>query len=122
MTETECYCPATDQWTLLRPLPSDLCQFGLAAHQARLYLTGGGSLRRRRKEDGVLTCDPDGKGWEEAGPLPKALVDHACCVVRLPRRSSRERPQKTAESPAASRRKASVTLFLANNHVSQPAL
>ncbi|KAJ6651950.1 hypothetical protein lerEdw1_015892 [Lerista edwardsae] len=122
VTETERYCPASDQWTLLSPLPLGLCQFGLATHQARLHLTGGGSLRRRRKEDGVWTCDPSGTGWERAGALPTVLVDHACCVVRWQRQASREQPQKTAESPAARRKKSTVTLFLTNNHVPQPAL
>lgn len=120
VTETESYCPATDQWTLLSPPPFHLCQFGLAVDQARLYVTGGGSLRHRKKEDGIFVCDSSVEGWEKAGSLPQVLVDHASCFVPLPRWASRQRPLKTvAESPATGGRKPTIALFLTNNQVSQ---
>lgn len=121
VTETESYCPATDQWTLLSPPPFHLCQFGLAVDQARLYVTGGGSLRHRKKEGGIFVCDSSVEGWEKAGSLPTVLVDHASCFVPLPRWASRQRPLKTvAESPATKGRKPTIALFLTNNQVSQP--
>ncbi|KAF7241081.1 Kelch-like protein 13 [Varanus komodoensis] len=121
VSETECYCPASDQWTLLSLSAFDLCQFGLAEHQLRLYITGGGSLRRKSKEEGVLVCKPSEKTWENAGSLPAALLDHGCCFVRLPPRLT-EGPRGGGEGPPApGRKKSTLHLFVTGKGTSLPA-
>ncbi|KAL8174207.1 UNVERIFIED_CONTAM: hypothetical protein K2H54_040329 [Gekko kuhli] len=117
VNEAESYCPLTDQWTLLNLSPFDHCQFGLAVHQSQLYITGGGSLRNRNKDDGVFVCSPGRKVWEKAGSLPQALVDHACCFVRLPRRPAGKQQQKAVEHAATSKKKSTLSLFLTNKCV-----
>ncbi|XP_063001002.1 kelch-like protein 9 [Elgaria multicarinata webbii] len=121
VNEAEYYCPVTDQWTLLSLSAFDLCQFGLAEHQLQLYITGGGSLRRRSKEDGVFVCKPGGKAWEKAGSLPTALADHACCFVRLPRRITGGRRQDGEGPSAPGRKKSTLNLFVTNKYSPQPA-
>uniref|UniRef100_A0A8C7E5V6 BTB domain-containing protein n=1 Tax=Naja naja TaxID=35670 RepID=A0A8C7E5V6_NAJNA len=56
----------------------------LTHSQLQLYVTGGGSLRRRSKEDGVWVCHPSRGTWVKVGCLPRTLADHACCSVHLP--------------------------------------
>nr|XP_056716331.1 kelch-like protein 13 [Euleptes europaea] len=118
VNETESYCPVTDQWTLLNLSPFDRCQFGLAAHQSQLYITGGGSLRHRNKDDGVFVCNPSRRAWEKAGSLPQALVDHACCFVRLSHCPEDKQQQKEADPAAASKKKSTLSLFITNKNVS----
>ncbi|KAM6431313.1 kelch-like protein 9 [Liasis olivaceus] len=84
VSEAEYYCPATDRWARLRLSAVDLCHFSLTAIRLQLYVTGGGTLRRRSKEDGVWVCHPSRRTWEKVGCLPRALADHACCFVHVP--------------------------------------
>ncbi|XP_053229753.1 kelch-like protein 9 [Podarcis raffonei] len=123
VNETEYYCPVSDQWTLLSLSPFDLCQFGLAVHGQQLYITGGGSVRQKRKEDGVYICNPGGKVWEKAGSLPKPLVDHASFFVQLPRHLVTGEQQQNGEGPsAAGRKKSTLNLLITSKTSSQPAL
>ncbi|XP_008122265.2 kelch-like protein 9 [Anolis carolinensis] len=112
VTKTESYCPVSDQWTLLDLPALDLCQFGLAAHQQQLYITGGGSLCHRSKEEGVYICDTNQKAFGKVGSLPVALADHGSCFVHLPMRK-----QMGEEEPLVSgRKKSSLNLRMTNTH------
>ncbi|XP_077161793.1 kelch-like protein 13 [Paroedura picta] len=117
INEAESYCPVTDQWTLLNLSPFDRCQFGLAVNQSQLYITGGGSLRHRNKDDGVFVCSPSRKVWEKACSLPQALVDHACCFVRLSHWPEGKQQQKAAEPAVASQKKSTLSLFITNKYI-----
>nr|XP_034969519.1 kelch-like protein 36 [Zootoca vivipara] len=123
VNEMEYYCPVSDQWTLLSLSPFDLCQFGLAVHEQQLYITGGGSVRQKRKEDGVYICNPGGKAWEKAGSLPKALVDHASFFVQLPRHLVAGERQQNGEGPsAAGKKKSTLNLLITSKTSTQPTL
>ncbi|XP_042336316.1 kelch-like protein 9 [Sceloporus undulatus] len=121
VSKMESYCPVSDQWTLLDLSAFDLCQFGLAMHQQQLYITGGGSLRQRTKEEGVFVCSPGRKVWAKAGSLPMALADHASCFVRLPCQIT-SKQQNGGEPPAPGKKKSTLNLFITNEHTAQPAL
>ncbi|NXI46978.1 KLHL9 protein, partial [Galbula dea] len=82
--ETEYYCPVSNQWTTLTLSPFTCCQFSITAHNTTLYLAGGGSLQHMQKEDSVFLFETEGQIWKKASPLPKALVDHASCMIKLP--------------------------------------
>ncbi|NXP49971.1 KLHL9 protein, partial [Heliornis fulica] len=82
--ETEYYCPASNQWTTLMLSPFNFFQFSITAHESTLCLTGGGSLQHMQKEDGVFLYDTERCIWKKASSLPKALVDHASCIIKLP--------------------------------------
>ncbi|XP_069465833.1 kelch-like protein 13 [Ambystoma mexicanum] len=83
VTETEYYCPASDQWNTLKDSPFDCCQFSIVARQSKLYILGGGSLRQMKKEEGVIIYDPEARAWMKAGSLTQPLVDHAACSLKL---------------------------------------
>ncbi|NXN99026.1 KLHL9 protein, partial [Rhinopomastus cyanomelas] len=83
VTEMECYCPVSNQWTTLTLSSFSCCQFSLTAHNTTLFLAGGGSLQHMQKEDSVFLYDTERQVWTKASPLPKALVDHASCMIRL---------------------------------------
>ncbi|NXX80283.1 KLHL9 protein, partial [Urocolius indicus] len=83
VSEMECYCPVRNQWTTLTLSPLSCCQFSITAHDTTLYLTGGGSLQHMQKEDSVFLYDTERGVWREGSPLPKALVDHASCMIKL---------------------------------------
>lgn len=80
-----------------------------------MYLTGGGSLRRRTKEDGVFVCDPGRGAWEKVGSLPAALADHASCFVPLPGWIAGEgQPEEEEEANA---KKSTLNLFVTGTNV-----
>lgn len=114
VSETECYCPVSDQWTTLTLSPFSRCQFSVTAHRSTLYLTGGGLLQHMRKEDSVYLYDTEGQVWKRAGPLPRALVDHASCMVKLPQANTAGEPRRGTEHRLTSRRqKATLSLLAA---------
>ncbi|NXF29972.1 KLHL9 protein, partial [Nyctibius bracteatus] len=83
VNETEYYCPTRNQWTTLTLSPFNCCQFSITAHESTLYLAGGALLQHMQKEDSVFLYDTEGQVWKKASPLPKALVDHASCMIKL---------------------------------------
>ncbi|XP_020649052.3 kelch-like protein 9 [Pogona vitticeps] len=117
VNQTEFYCPATDQWALLHLSAFDLCQFGLAVHRLQMYITGGGALQRRTKEDGVFICDPGEKVWEKAGSLPVALADHASCFTRLPCWITGEQQEEREEASVTIKKTSTLNLFITSTHV-----
>ncbi|KAH0615621.1 hypothetical protein JD844_005079 [Phrynosoma platyrhinos] len=121
VSKMESYCPVSDQWTLLDLSAFDFCQFGLAMHQQQLYITGGGSLHQRTKEDSVFICSPGKKVWAKAGSLPMALADHASCFICLPCQIT-SKQQDGEEPPARGKKKSTLNLFITNTHTTQPAL
>ncbi|NXU81387.1 KLHL9 protein, partial [Oreotrochilus melanogaster] len=85
VNEMECYCPVSNQWTTLTLSPPfNCCQFSITAHEATLYLAGGGALQNMQKEDSVFLYDTERRVWKKGSPLPKALVDHTSCMIKLP--------------------------------------
>ncbi|KAM3911734.1 kelch-like protein 9 [Leptodactylus fuscus] len=116
VNETEVYCPATDQWSALKLSPFDCCQFSVSTLKSKLFITGGGSLRRMNKEDGVFMYDPESKAWKKMGSLPRPLVDHASCTIRLSHGMMEEK-QKEDESPTVPNKKRStLNLFITGKH------
>ncbi|NWH75051.1 KLHL9 protein, partial [Piaya cayana] len=104
VSEMECYFPASNQWTTLTSTPFSRCQFSIAAHGSTLYLTGGASLQRMQKEDSVFLYNTVGWVWKKVNPLPKALVDHASCMIKLSQvNAAGEKGRGTKCSPLGSR-------------------
>jgi len=52
-----------------------------------------------RKEDSVYLYDTEGQVWKRAGPLPRALVDHASCMVKLPQANAAGEPRRGHRAP-----------------------
>ncbi|KAM8934332.1 kelch-like protein 9 [Pelodytes ibericus] len=113
VNKTEYYSPAVDQWSTLMFSPFDCCQFSILSHQSALYITGGGSLRRMNKEDGVFIYDPKAKTWKKAGSLPLPLVDHASCAIKLPTQTLETLAERRVGRPAnSSKKKSTLKLFI----------
>ncbi|CAH2316852.1 kelch 13 [Pelobates cultripes] len=113
VNETEYYSPAADQWSSLKLSPFNCCQFSILTHQSKLYITGGGSLKSMNKEDGVFVYDPEAKTWSKAGSLPRPLVDHASCAIKLPQQMMEKLLEKEELSPTSSnKKKSTLTLFI----------
>ncbi|XP_058015180.1 kelch-like protein 9 [Ahaetulla prasina] len=104
VSEAEYYCPITDQWARLHLSAIDLCHFSLATSQLQLYVTGGGSLRRRSKEDGIWVCHPSRGTWVKVGCLPQTLADHTCCFIHLPPRIASPGGAEREELPDGGRK------------------
>ncbi|NWH24957.1 KLH13 protein, partial [Grus americana] len=105
VTETEYYCPGSNQWTTLTLSPFNCCQFSITAHESMLYLAGGGSLQHMQKGDSVFLYDTEQQVWKKASPLPKALVDHASCMIKLSQVNALgEKGRGTKCSPAGRRK------------------
>ncbi|KAE8582208.1 hypothetical protein XENTR_v10019996 [Xenopus tropicalis] len=112
VNETEVYWPAADQWSTLPLSPIHCCQFSITAHDSKLYITGGGSLRRMNKEEGVFIYDPEAKTWKKAGSLPCPLVDHASCAMKLPHHLTQKLHQKEENSNVSAKKKSTLNLFI----------
>ncbi|KAM9271092.1 kelch-like protein 13 [Morus bassanus] len=113
VNEMEYYCPVSNQWTTLTLSPFSCCQFSITAHESTLYLAGGGSLQHMQKEDSVFLYDTEGQVWKKASPLPKALVDHASCMIKLSQvNAAGEMGRGTKCSPASRRKKSTPSLFI----------
>ncbi|XP_053328484.1 kelch-like protein 9 [Spea bombifrons] len=113
VNETEFYSPVTDQWGTLKTSSFDCCQFSVVAHRSKLYLTGGGSLRCMNKEDSVFIYDPEAETWRKAGCLPRPLVDHASCTIKLPHHMVKKLAEKEDDNPAGpNRKKSTLKLFI----------
>ncbi|NXI74042.1 KLHL9 protein, partial [Anseranas semipalmata] len=104
VSETEYYCPVSDQWTTLTLSPFNCCQFSITACESTLYLAGGGSLQHMQKEDSVFLFDTEGQAWKKASSLPKALVDHASCMIKLSQVNAAGEPGTGTKCSLTSRR------------------
>ncbi|XP_040261814.1 kelch-like protein 9 [Bufo bufo] len=116
VNETEYYCPASDQWSALKLSPFDCCQFSITTHNSKLFITGGGSLRRMNKEDGVFVYDPKAKAWKKAGSLPRPLVDHASCAIKLPHGMIENREKEEESSAVPNKKRSTLNLFITGKH------
>nr|XP_009501225.1 PREDICTED: kelch-like protein 13 [Phalacrocorax carbo] len=112
VNESEYYCPVSNQWTTLMLCPFSCCQFSITAHESTLYLAGGASLQHMQKEDSVFLYNTEGQVWKKASPLPKALVDHACCMIKLSQvNAAGEMQRGTKRPPVRRRKKSALSLF-----------
>ncbi|NXJ95661.1 KLH13 protein, partial [Corythaixoides concolor] len=105
VSETEYYCPVSNQWTTLTLSPFNCCQFSITAHESTLCLAGGASLQRMQKDDSVFLYDTEGQVWKKASSLPKALVDHASCMIKLSQVNEAGEIRKGTKCSPVARRK-----------------
>nr|XP_009933180.1 PREDICTED: kelch-like protein 13 [Opisthocomus hoazin] len=121
VNETEYYCPVSNQWTTLT-LSFNCCQFSITAHESTLYVAGGASLQRMQKGDSVFLYDTEGQEWQKASPLPKALVDHASCMIKLSQANAAGEMGRGAKcSPAGRRKKSTLSLAITKEQESHSA-
>ncbi|XP_063792328.1 kelch-like protein 9 [Pseudophryne corroboree] len=121
VNETEYYCPAADQWSALKLSPFDCCQFSIATQASKMYITGGGSLRRMHKEDSVFIYDPEAKTWKKVGSLPQPLVDHASCTMKLPQEMMEKLQEKEDDNfSLPNKKRSTLNLFITGEREREP--
>nr|XP_015219900.1 PREDICTED: kelch-like protein 9 isoform X1 [Lepisosteus oculatus] len=81
---TECYCPASRQWTELSPLPVGHSQHGAAALGSSIYIMGGFSWTEEGFLSSVHVYDREADAWRAGPQLPRPLVGVASGTLTLP--------------------------------------
>ncbi|XP_016372934.1 kelch-like protein 9 isoform X1 [Sinocyclocheilus rhinocerous] len=89
---SEFYSPATDQWTVVAPMPKGQSDVGVAIFKGCIYVVGGYSWNSRCMVDIVQCYDPEKDEWEKVFSVLEPLGGIRACTmtVHCPRRSTDE--------------------------------
>ncbi|KAL4624703.1 kelch-like protein 34 [Arapaima gigas] len=84
--DIECYDPALNEWTRLRPQLSDRYCYGLVQIENRVLLVGGRKWHNAHEvaTPNILEYDPESDSWKEVCKLPKPLSGTQCTLMQLP--------------------------------------
>ncbi|XP_056387059.1 kelch-like protein 22 isoform X1 [Hyla sarda] len=85
LLEVACYCPKTDQWSLVTPLPVGHGEPGITVLENKIYVLGGRSHNQGRRTDYAHIYDAEKDLWDEGPQLEEEVSGMAACVVTLPR-------------------------------------
>nr|XP_023700989.1 kelch-like protein 34 [Paramormyrops kingsleyae] len=85
-SDIECFDPDHNEWSRLRPMPSDRFSYGLAPLEGAALLVGG---RKWRDGQEVATANiieyiPESDSWREVSRLPRPLSGTQCTLMLLP--------------------------------------
>ncbi|XP_056387096.1 kelch-like protein 22 isoform X2 [Hyla sarda] len=83
--QVACYCPKTDQWSLVTPLPVGHGEPGITVLENKIYVLGGRSHNQGRRTDYAHIYDAEKDLWDEGPQLEEEVSGMAACVVTLPR-------------------------------------
>ncbi|XP_069613410.1 kelch-like protein 22 [Ranitomeya imitator] len=83
--EVACYCPKTDFWSLVTPLPAGHGEPGIAVLENKIYVLGGRSHNRGNRMDYVHIYDAEKDLWNEGPHLEEDVSGMAACALTLPR-------------------------------------
>ncbi|XP_028656585.1 kelch-like protein 9 isoform X1 [Erpetoichthys calabaricus] len=81
---TECYCPSTNQWTELSPLPVGHSQHGTTVLDNMVYIIGGFSWWYEGFLSSVHVYNCENDTWEAGPDLPRPLVGLSSGTLILP--------------------------------------
>lgn len=74
-----------------------------------------------QKEDSVFLYDTEGQVRKKASPLPKALVDHASCMIKLTQVNAPGETGRGTKCSPVGRRKSTLSLFITKKQESHSA-
>ncbi|XP_023691645.2 kelch-like protein 9 [Paramormyrops kingsleyae] len=94
---TEVYCPDSDQWTEVSPLPVGHSQHGAAALGSCIYIMGGFSWTAEGFLSGVHVYDTQTDAWSAGPDLPRPLVGLSSAALTIPNRLCRSNNVITPE-------------------------
>ncbi|MDD9798150.1 MAG: hypothetical protein OXT03_03465, partial [Alphaproteobacteria bacterium] len=77
----EVYDTRGDGWRPLPPMPVDRVQFGVAAGQGQIIVTGGRSIETGQFSDTVWRFNPTQSLWTQMPAMPGRRADHASAVI-----------------------------------------
>ncbi|XP_017560081.1 kelch-like protein 9 [Pygocentrus nattereri] len=81
----EYYSPATDQWTLVAPMPRGQSDVGVAVFKGKIYVVGGYSWNSRCMVDIVQCYDPEKDEWERVFNVLEPLGGIRACTMTVHR-------------------------------------
>ena len=87
---TECYSPATRQWSYAAPLLVGVSTAGASALNGRAYLVGGWNEVEKKYKKCIQCFNPELNEWTEEDELPEATVGVSCCTLSMPNNVTRE--------------------------------
>ena len=82
--QSECYNPATDQWTLIAPLSISHKEASCVVYQDHVYVLGGYNVQTKTGQKMVSRYDTYTGTWESVGSLPQSQTGVGYCVLQLP--------------------------------------
>ncbi|KAJ8350930.1 hypothetical protein SKAU_G00260600 [Synaphobranchus kaupii] len=80
---SEFYCPATDQWTAIAPMPRGQSDVGVAVFRGQIYVVGGYSWNSRCMVDIVQRYDPVRDEWEQVFKVLEPLGGIRACAMMV---------------------------------------
>lgn len=80
---SEYYNPATDQWTLVAPMPRGQSDVGVAVFKDKIYVVGGYSWNSRCMVDIVQCYDPKKDEWERVFNVLEPLGGIRACTMTV---------------------------------------
>ncbi|XP_062861596.1 kelch-like protein 9 isoform X2 [Trichomycterus rosablanca] len=83
----EYYSPATDQWTVVSPMPKGQSDVGVAVFKGKIYVVGGYSWNSRCMVDIVQCYDPEKDEWEMVFKVLEPLGGIRACSLTVHRPS-----------------------------------
>ena len=82
--QSECYDPATDQWTVIAPLSISHKEASCVVYQEHVYVLGGYNVQTKSGQKMVSRYDLYAGTWETLGALPQSLTGVGYCTLKLP--------------------------------------
>jgi len=82
--QSECYDPATDQWSIVAPLAISHKEASCVVYQDHVYVLGGYNVQTKTGQKMVSRYDPLTGTWETVGALPQSKTGVGYCVLRIP--------------------------------------
>ncbi|XP_057192825.1 kelch-like protein 9 isoform X3 [Triplophysa rosa] len=79
----EFYSPATDQWTVVAPMPRGQSDVGVTVFKGRIYVVGGYSWNSRCMVDIVQCYDPEKDEWEKVFSVLEPLGGIRACTMTV---------------------------------------
>lgn len=82
--QSECYDPATDQWTIIAPLSISHKEASCVVYSGQIYVLGGYNVQTKTGQKLVSRYDIITGIWETVGALPRSLTGVGYCTLKLP--------------------------------------
>jgi kelch-like protein 9/13 len=82
--QSECYDPASDQWSIIAPLSISHKEASCVVYNDQIYVLGGYNVQTKTGQKLVSRYDIYTGIWETVGALPRSLTGVGYCTLELP--------------------------------------
>lgn len=84
VTVTEFYTPATDQWTIVKPLVNLHKEASLFCMGQFVYIFGGYNIATKTGQKLMSRYDTVNDVWQTIGQVSSGMTGVGCCLLDLP--------------------------------------